>query len=142
MIRIGQLPAVAGEFALQNGQLLADLLDAFALQTPNLLSFIRQDDRYSREALSGDLESLRSYYMDRGFADFQIESTQVAISPGKEDIFITVNLIEGDRYQINDVRLAGELVRRVDGGTGSSWRCWLQTSTTDSPSKTCWPVNR
>jgi outer membrane protein insertion porin family len=86
------------------------LLDAFALQTPNLLSFIRQDDRYSREALSGDLESLRSYYMDRGFADFQIESTQVAISPNKEDIYITVNLIEGERYQVSDVRLAGELV--------------------------------
>ncbi len=87
-----------------------DLLDAFSLQTPNLLSFIRQDDRYSREALSGDLESLRSYYMDRGFADFSVESTQVAISPGKEDIFITVNLIEGDRYKVKDVRLAGELV--------------------------------
>jgi outer membrane protein insertion porin family len=87
-----------------------ELLDAFALQTPNLLSFIRQDDRYSREALSGDLESLRSYYMDRGFADFQIESTQVAISPNKEDIYITVNLIEGERYKISDVRLAGELV--------------------------------
>jgi len=87
-----------------------ELLDAFSLQTPNLLSFIRQDDRYSREALSGDLESLRSYYMDRGFADFQIESTQVAISPNKEDIYITVNLVEGERYEVSDVRLAGELV--------------------------------
>jgi outer membrane protein insertion porin family len=87
-----------------------ELLDAFSLRTPNLLSFIRQDDRYAREALSGDLESLRSFYMDRGFADFGIESTQVAISPTKEDIFITVNLAEGERYKVSDVRLAGELV--------------------------------
>jgi len=87
-----------------------DLLDAFELRTPGLLSFIRQDDRYSREALSGDLETLRSYYMDRGFADFAIESTQVAIAPDKEDIFITINIIEGDRYTISDVRLAGELI--------------------------------
>ncbi len=86
------------------------LLDAFELRTPHLLSFIRQDDRYSREALSGDLETLRSYYMDRGFADFAIESTQVAIAPDKEDIFITINIIEGDRYTISDVRLAGELI--------------------------------
>ena len=87
-----------------------ELLDRFQLKTPGLLSFIRQDDRYSREALSGDLETLRSYYMDRGFADFGIESTQVAISPDKGDIFITINLVEGDRYTVSDVRLGGELV--------------------------------
>lgn len=87
-----------------------DLLESFKLKTPHWLSFIRQDDRYSREALSGDLETLRSFYMDRGFADFAIESTQVAISPEKEDIFITVNIKEGDRYTISDVRLAGDLI--------------------------------
>ena len=87
-----------------------ELLESFKLKTPNMLSFIRQDDRYSREALSGDLESLRSFYMDRGFADFAIESTQVAISPEKEDIFITVNIKEGDHYKISDVRLAGNLI--------------------------------
>ena len=87
-----------------------DLLDAFELRTPGWLSFIRQDDRYSREALSGDLESLTSYYMDRGFADFAIESTQVAISPNKQDIYITVNIVEGERYTISDVQLAGELI--------------------------------
>lgn len=86
------------------------LLERFELKTPTWLSFIRQDDRYSREALSGDLETLRSFYMDRGFADFNIESTQVAISPDKRDIFVTINLIEGDRYRISDVRLAGDLV--------------------------------
>jgi outer membrane protein insertion porin family len=87
-----------------------DLLDRFKLRTPNWLSFVRQDDRYSREALSGDLETLRSFYMDRGFADFAIESTQVAISPDKRDMFVTINLIEGERYRVSDVRLAGELV--------------------------------
>ena len=87
-----------------------DLLKGFSLKTPHWMSFIRQDDRYSREALSGDLEMLRSFYMDRGYADFGIESTQVAISPGKDDIFITVNINEGERYKISDVRLAGNLI--------------------------------
>ncbi len=87
-----------------------DLLKGFSLKTPHWMSFIRQDDRYSREALSGDLEALRSFYMDRGFADFGIESTQVAIAPGKDDIFITVNINEGERYKISDVRLAGNLI--------------------------------
>ena len=87
-----------------------EILERFELKTPTWLSFIKQDDRYSREALSGDLETLRSFYMDRGFADFNIESTQVAISPDKRDIFVTINLLEGDRYRISDVRLAGDLV--------------------------------
>jgi outer membrane protein insertion porin family len=87
-----------------------DLRDNFALRTPHLMAFIRKDDRYSREALSGDLETLRSFYMDRGFADFRIESTQVAISPSKKDIFITINIVEGESYKIADVRLAGELI--------------------------------
>ena len=87
-----------------------DLLERFELKTPTWLSWLRQDDRYSREALSGDLEKLRSFYMDRGFADFGVESTQVAISPGKRDIFITINLLEGERYKVSDVRLGGDLV--------------------------------
>jgi len=87
-----------------------DLLKIFQLRTPHWLSWIRQDDRYSREALQGDLESLRSYYMDRGYADFGIESTQVAISPDKKDIFITINIVEGELYTVSDVKLAGELI--------------------------------
>ncbi len=87
-----------------------ELLERFELKTPTWLSWLRQDDRYSREALSGDLEKLRSFYMDRGFADFGVESTQVAIAPDKRDIFITINLVEGDRYQVSDVRLGGDLV--------------------------------
>lgn len=86
------------------------ILERFKLRTPNWLSFIRRDDRYSREALQGDLESLRSFYMDQGFADFRVESTQVALSPDKSDVFVTVNIAEGDRYTISDVRLAGNLI--------------------------------
>jgi outer membrane protein insertion porin family len=86
------------------------LTDDFQLRTPHWLSWIKQDDRYSREALSGDLETLRSFYMDRGFADFRLESTQVAIAPDKQNIYITINLVEGERYKVSDVRLAGELI--------------------------------
>ncbi|MBW7930408.1 MAG: outer membrane protein assembly factor BamA [Gammaproteobacteria bacterium] len=87
-----------------------EVLEGFQLKMPNWLSFIRQDDRYSREALQGDLETLRSFYMDQGFADFRIESTQVALSPDKKDIFVTVNLVEGERYKVADVKLAGNLI--------------------------------
>ena len=87
-----------------------EILNIFELKTGTLLSFIRNDDRYSKEALEGDLETLRSFYMDSGFADFRWESVQVAISPDKRDIFITVNIVEGDRYTISDVKLAGQMV--------------------------------
>lgn len=87
-----------------------DLLDTFELTTGGLLSFIRDDNRYSKEALEGDLETLRSYYMNRGYADFRIDDAQVAISPDKRDIFITISIAEGDLYNISDVRLAGEMV--------------------------------
>jgi outer membrane protein insertion porin family len=79
----------------------------FELQTPNWLSWYKQDDRYSSESLDGDLEKLRSYYMDRGYANFQIDSTQVAIAPEKDDIFITVNIDEGEVYKVGEVKLAG-----------------------------------
>lgn len=87
-----------------------ELLEVFELRTPHWLSWMRQDDRYSKEALQGDLETLRSYYMDRGYADFVMDSVQVAISPDKEDIYITLNIVEGDIYKISDVKLAGELI--------------------------------
>ena len=87
-----------------------DITQGFELKTGNWLSFIRQNDRYSKEALEGDLEKLRSYYMDRGFADFRTDDVQVAISPDKRDIFVTISITEGDRYTISDVKLAGEMV--------------------------------
>ncbi len=87
-----------------------DIRDGFTLDTANWLSWIRQDDRYAKEALEGDLETLRSFYMDRGYADFEIESTQVAISPNKKDIFVTIGIREGDLYTISEVKLVGEMV--------------------------------
>ncbi|MDH3420944.1 MAG: outer membrane protein assembly factor BamA, partial [Gammaproteobacteria bacterium] len=87
-----------------------ELLGQFAQRTGNWLSWLRQDDRYAKEALEGDLEALRAYYMDRGYADFLLDGVQVAISPDKRDIFITVNITEGDLYTISDVQLAGEMV--------------------------------
>jgi outer membrane protein insertion porin family len=84
-----------------------EIVKGFELQTPNLLSWYKQDDRYSSESLEGDEEKLRSFYMDRGYANFQIESTQVAIAPEKDDIFITLNIEEGGVYKVGDVKLAG-----------------------------------
>src|ERR1700734_586903 len=87
-----------------------DVLQSFQLKTPNWLSWYKQDDRYSRETLQGDLERLRDYYMDRGYANFQINSTQVQIAPEKDDIFITVNIDEGSVYRVSEVKLAGTFV--------------------------------
>ncbi|MEP5765342.1 MAG: outer membrane protein assembly factor BamA [Halieaceae bacterium] len=87
-----------------------DLTDLFELHSTNWLSFIRGDDKYSRERLSGDLETLTSYYMDRGYLQFRIDSTQVAVSPAKDAVYITANVVEGDVYTISDVDLSGDLV--------------------------------
>ena len=87
-----------------------DLLEGFELKTPNWLSWYKQDDRYSRESLQGDLEKLRSYYMDRGYANFRIDNPQVTISPEKDDIFITIPVTEGDVYRIGEVKIAGSTV--------------------------------
>ncbi|HEX6998441.1 MAG TPA: outer membrane protein assembly factor BamA [Gammaproteobacteria bacterium] len=87
-----------------------EILDNFQLSTGGFLSFLRDNDRYSKEALEGDLETLRSFYMDRGYADFRWDDVRVSISPDKRDIFITISITEGDLYTINDVKLAGEMV--------------------------------
>ena len=97
---------IIGNDSFTDEQVRAD----FELDTANWLSWFRQDDRYAKESLSGDLEKLRSYYMDRGFADFRVDSTQVAISPNREDIYVTINVHEGERYTISDIKLVGEMV--------------------------------
>ena len=97
---------IVGNTSFEEDEIIAD----FELSTGNWLSFIRDNDRYSKEALEGDLEKLRSFYMDRGFADFRTDDVQVAISPDKRDIFVTVSVTEGDRYTISEVKLAGEMV--------------------------------
>jgi outer membrane protein insertion porin family len=97
---------VAGNTAFED----KELLEQFELRTPNWLSWYKQDDRYAREALSGDLEKLRSYYMDRGYANFAVTSTQVAIAPEKDDMFVTINVHEGEVFKISEVKLAGNMV--------------------------------
>jgi outer membrane protein insertion porin family len=84
-----------------------ELLQALKLRSSGLLSFYKADDRYSREVLQGDLENIRSYYMDRGYANFEITSTQVSLAPEKDDLFITVNVFEGETFQVGAVKLAG-----------------------------------
>jgi outer membrane protein insertion porin family len=113
-----------------------EVLQSFQLKTPNWLSWYKQDDRYSRESLQGDLERLRDYYMDRGYANFQINSTQVQITPEKNDIFIDVNITEGRVYKISSVKLAGifvvpkpELERLVEIQPGEIFNRKLITAT-------------
>ena len=86
-----------------------ELDDQFTLKTSNWLSFFKNDDKYAREKLSGDLERLRSYYMDRGYINMEILSTQVSISPDKKQVFITVNISEGAKYTVRDITLRGDL---------------------------------
>ncbi len=87
-----------------------DLLALFQLRTSNWTSWYTKNDQYSKQKLAADLESLRSYYLNRGFLEFNIESTQVSISPDKKDIYITVSVSEGERYLVSSVKLAGELI--------------------------------
>jgi len=86
-----------------------DLRAEFLLTTPNWMSWWNKDDQYSKQKLTADLETLKSFYMNQGYLEFSIDSTQVSISPDKQDIFITVNVTEGEKYTISDVKLAGEL---------------------------------
>jgi len=86
------------------------LLKQFKLSTPTLLSFYTKNDQYSKQKLSGDLEALRSYYLDSGYLNFNIDSTQVSITPDKKDIYITINISEGEQYTVTEVKLAGDLI--------------------------------
>lgn len=87
-----------------------ELRDDFESDSKLGLFFWRGANKYTREKLSGDLETLRSYYLDRGYLDFSIESTQVSISEDKRDIFVTANIREGEVYTVSDITLTGELI--------------------------------
>ncbi len=87
-----------------------ELRSDFESHTTRGLAFWRGRNQYTREKVSGDLEVLRSFYLDRGYIDFAIESTQVSISPDKQDIFITANIREGEVFSVSDVQITGDLV--------------------------------
>ena len=86
-----------------------ELLDGFELSEGSFFSFLANDNQYSREKLKGDIETLESFYRDRGYLKFSIESSQISLSRDKKSIFFTFNINEGDKYQINDVDVVGEI---------------------------------
>ncbi|MGK0442395.1 MAG: outer membrane protein insertion porin family, partial [Pseudohongiellaceae bacterium] len=87
-----------------------DLLDLFELSASGIWSWIMSDDKYSKETLSGDIENLKSFYLDRGYIKFNVDSTQVTVTPDKKSVYITVNVSESAVYTINEVKLSGDLV--------------------------------
>ncbi len=86
------------------------LLDEFELKPSGFFSFFSSSDKYAREKLKGDLETLNSYYLDRGYLRFNTDSIQVSISPDRKSVYITVNVTEGDKYTVSGAELSGDLV--------------------------------
>lgn len=115
-----------------------ELTDIFELKPTGWLSFFTNDDKYSREKLTGDMENLTSFYMDRGYLQFAIDSTQVSVSPNKEEVYITANVTEGDKFSVSEVDLSGDLVlpeadlrRFILVGKGQTFSQQLVTATED-----------
>src|SRR5262249_60933531 len=86
------------------------LLDLFVLRTPGILTWYSKNDQYSKQKLEADLETLRSYYLNQGYLEVTIDSTQVSISPDRKDVYLVINVTEGDKFTVSDVKLAGELL--------------------------------
>ena len=103
--------AVISNINLVGNKTFADeeILEIFELGTGGWFSFITNDDRYSREKLKGDIESLTSFYKNRGYVEFQLDSSQVTITPDKQSVFITLNITEGETYEIGEINIAGDL---------------------------------
>ena len=87
-----------------------ELTDLFELKTTGWLSWITSDDKYAKEKLTGDLDTLTSYYLDSGYIQFRIDSTQVSVTPDREAVYITVNIVEGEKFEVGEVDLSGDLV--------------------------------
>ncbi len=85
-----------------------ELIGLFKLRTPGLLTWFSKDDQYSKQKLAADLETLRSYYLDRGYLEFNIDSTQISITPDKKDVYIIIGVSEGPQFTVSDIKLAGE----------------------------------
>ncbi len=96
---------IVGASAFPERELLAQM----TLTTPGWTTWYTKNDQYSKQKLSADLETLRSFYQNRGYLEFNVDSTQVSITPDKEDVYITINITEGPRYTVSDVKLAGDL---------------------------------
>jgi outer membrane protein insertion porin family len=109
-------PAKITQMDIVGNQAFSDatLLDQFNLDTGGWMSWYTKSDRYSRTKLNADLEALRSFYLSRGFLEFRIDSTQVAMSPNKQDMAITINITEGERFVISGVKLEGNYLDRDD----------------------------
>ncbi len=87
-----------------------DILDTWESRESSWLSWYRRDDQYSKEKLSGDMEKLNSWYLDRGYVDFSIDSTQVSISPDKRDMYLTASVTEGEKYTISEIKVTGDTI--------------------------------
>ncbi len=105
-------PAKIHQITLVGNQVFDDdeLIDEFELSPSTFWSFFGSSDQYSKQKLAADLEALRSYYLDRGYLNFSIDSTQVFITPNKQDIYITINLTEGYKYTVKEIKLLGNLI--------------------------------
>jgi len=88
----------------------SELLEQFVLRTPGWLTWYTKHDQYSKQRLGADLETLKAFYQNRGYLDFNIDTTQVSITPDKRDIYITVNIAEGEKYTVTEVRLEGQML--------------------------------
>ncbi|OGT24622.1 MAG: outer membrane protein assembly factor BamA, partial [Gallionellales bacterium RIFOXYB12_FULL_54_9] len=114
-----------------------ELLDLMKLSTPDWMSWISKNDQYSKQKLSADMEAMRSFYMDDGYLEFAINSTQISITPDKKDIYITININEGDKYTVSKISVSGntlvakeeiESLIKVKAGDSYSRKALSETS--------------